>query len=124
MSRRAATAPYGELSSAIYDATYADKDYEGECDLIEKALARHGPTEVRSLLDLGCGSGGHLFPLARRGYQMAGVDVSPDMLDVARRKVAEAGLPGIDLRQGDLRSVRLGRTFDAALLMFAVLGYQ
>jgi SAM-dependent methyltransferase len=124
MRPRAAAAPYGELSSAIYDSIYADKDYEAECDLIEEAFARHRPTEVRSLLDLGCGSGGHLLPLARRGYEVAGVDLSPGMLDVARRKVADAGLPGVDLHQGDLRSVRLGRTFDAALLMFAVLGYQ
>jgi SAM-dependent methyltransferase len=115
--------PFGAPYAAIYDATYANKDYERECDVLEEAFARHSEGEVRAILDLGCGSGGHLLPLARRGYELVGVDRSPSMLDVAREKLAEAKLVA-ELRHGDARSVRLGRTFDAALLMFAVLGYQ
>ncbi len=63
------------------------------------------------------------MPLARRGYRAAGVDLSPEMLRVAREKVEAAGLD-VDLVQGDVRNVRLDRRFSAVLLMFAVLGYQ
>jgi SAM-dependent methyltransferase len=124
MHRKLATMPFGDVSAAIYDEMYAEKDYEGECDLIEEAFARHGTREVQTLLDLGCGSGGHLLPLARRGYDLVGVDISASMLSIARKKVAEERLGAVELCEGDVRSVRLGRSFDAALLMFAVLGYQ
>jgi SAM-dependent methyltransferase len=123
MSDVAAQGRFGEVCASLYDATYADKDYEGECDLIEEALTRYGAKGSRSLLDLGCGSGGHVLPLVRRGHELVGVDLSPNMLGVARKKLAEARMT-VELREGDVRSVRLDRNFDAALLMFAVLGYQ
>jgi SAM-dependent methyltransferase len=123
MTAESGKAPFGPSYAAIYDATYAEKDYERECDLLEEAFARHGSGKMRAVLDLGCGSGGHLLPLARRGYDLVGVDLSPSMLRIARRKVAETSV-ATELHQGDARSVRLDRTFDAVLLMFAVLGYQ
>jgi len=115
--------PFGPPYAAIYDAIYEDKDYERECDLLEEAFGRYGGGEVHAVLDLGCGSGGHMLPLARRGYELMGVDRSPSMLGVAREKLAETRAVA-ELRHGDVRRVRLGRMFDAALLMFAVLGYQ
>lgn len=47
---------------------------------------------ARTVLDAACGSGGHALWLARQGYRVAGADVSPVMIDLARRKAAEAGL--------------------------------
>ncbi len=119
----AAGEPFGAAYAGIYDSVYAEKDYEGECDLVEAAFERFGRAPVRSVLDLGCGTGGHALPLARRGYEVVGFDVAQPMLAAAREKAARAGL-SVDLRLGDLREVRLGRRFDAVLLMFAVLGYQ
>ena len=90
----------------------------------------HGPDPVRSILDLGCGTGNHSLVLAGRGYQVTGVDFSADMLERARGKLALACGEGrkpagkLELVQGDVRSVGLGRQFDAVLMMFAVLGYQ
>jgi SAM-dependent methyltransferase len=123
MSDPSAKGPFGDVYAGVYDATYAEKDYDGECDLVEEALMRYGPKGSRALLDLGCGSGGHVMPLARRGYELVGVDRSPSMLGIARDKIAEAGMT-VELHEGDVRRVRLDRKFDAALLMFAVLGYQ
>lgn len=104
-----------------YDAIYAQKDYEGECDFVEETFRRHAHGAVRSILDLGCGTGNHAIPLARRGYRVTGVDRSPAMIEVARGKSA-----GLDLEWvvADIRGVRLPGTYDAALLMFAVLSYQ
>ena len=107
----------------FYDAIYQDKDYEVECDFIERLFAEHARGNVRSILDLGCGTGGHTIPLARRGYAMTGVDISQGMLDKARVKAEEAGV-GLAWHRGDVRDFDLGATFDAVLFMFAVIAYQ
>ena len=69
---------FGKTYASAYDAMYAEKDYEGEVDLLEAAFERFG-SRVESVLDLGCGTGNHLAPLARRGYEVAGVDRSADI---------------------------------------------
>lgn len=109
--------------ASAYDAIYADKDYNQECDLIETALRRYGIGEAKAILDLGCGTGGHALPLARRGYRLTGLDQSPAMIEIARKKALDENLD-IQWSVGDVRSTKFGQVFDAALLMFAVLGYQ
>ncbi len=108
----------------LYDAMYANKDYTRECDAIEGAIRRYGDGGAyRAVLDLGCGTGNHSVALARRGYDVAGVDLSEDMLAVARAKAAAAGVRAA-FHRGDMRDAALGRTFDIALILFAALGYQ
>lgn len=119
---------FGDGYAAVYDSLYRDKDYDGECGLIERILDEHGVGGPRRLLDLGCGTGNHVFPLARRGHTVTGVDRSPGMLACAREKAlqtvlpADASAPVFEL--GDVRNVDLGHRFEAVLMMFAVLGYQ
>ncbi len=105
-----------------YDLIYRDKDYEKECDFIEEIFKKHSSTPVRSIFEGGCGTGGHAIPLAKRGYEVVGVDASEVMLGKAREKAQRAGL-AMDFRRADLGSLDLHRKFDAALCMFAVVGY-
>jgi SAM-dependent methyltransferase len=110
-----------------YDLFYAEKDYEAECDMLENAFHQYGKGKIRTVLDLGCGTGNHAFPLAKRGYKVTGVDRSPNMLAEALSKVARFKSQtqlSPEFLQGELRSLNLGRRFDAVLMMFAVLGYQ
>ena len=107
----------------LYRDLYRDKDYEQECDAIQGVLARYSDSAVRTILDLGCGTGGHLIPFAERGFDVVGVDISPDMLEQARRSASAADLQ-VDLHQADLRDFHLGRPADAVTMLFAVLGYQ
>lgn len=109
-----------------YDLLYADKDYESECDLIETVFRQH-VGQVKTVLDLGCGTGNHLFPLARRGYHIDGVDLSADML--ARAKEKASSMDGVlehapSFHLADIRGFNSAKKFDAVLMMFAVLGYQ
>lgn len=108
-----------------YDQLYLEKDYSGECDLIEQALNLGGrPARPIRLLDVGCGTGGHVLELARRGYEMVGVDQSEAMLELAKNKAKVAGLnqdPSWIVQ--DARNLTLGTPFDGAVMMFAVLGY-
>ena len=115
---------FGQVYADQYDLLYTDKDYEAECDLIEDVFRKYGNREIKTILDLGCGTGNHAIPLVRRGYQVTGVDISEDMLACARAKSQSAGSEGQNFLHGDVRSIDLHRTFDAVLMMFAVLGYQ
>jgi SAM-dependent methyltransferase len=112
-------AVFGRDYAAAYDALYQDKDYTAECDLVERLFELYGDGPVRRVLDLGCGTGGHAIILAQRGFQVVGVDRAPDMLEHARARSSLARF-----EPGDIGTIDLGETFDAALMMFAVLGYQ
>lgn len=116
---------FGAAHAAAYDALYRGKDYEAECDVVERIFRERGEGQTRRLLDLGCGTGGHAIPLARRGYEVVAIDRSSAMLAVARRKTVAAAVAGrVTLIEADAATVRLDRPVDAALMMFAVLGYQ
>jgi SAM-dependent methyltransferase len=121
-------AVFGSRYAGQYDLLYSDKDYEAECDLLQEVFQRHAGAPVQDVLDLGCGTGNHALPLARRGYRVTGVDRSPEMLAHADRKAArdaDALRDGAPVfRCGDARNLDLGQQFDAVLMMFAVLGYQ
>lgn len=108
-----------------YDYFYATKDYISECDLIESVLKKNASFPVHSILDMGCGTGNHSIPLAEREYSVVGVDRSEPMIKQAQKK-AEKLLKdaSIEFHIGDIKHVELGRSFDAVLMMFAVLGYQ
>lgn len=110
-----------------YDLLYSSKDYESECDLIETVFRQHVGQNVKTVLDLGCGTGNHLFPLARRGYHVDGVDLSADMLARAREKASSPDMkldhpPSFHL--SDIKEFNSTQKYDAVLMMFAVLGYQ
>ncbi|HEX8775193.1 MAG TPA: class I SAM-dependent methyltransferase [Pyrinomonadaceae bacterium] len=116
---------FNDNYSSAYDLIYGEKDYAGECDLIERLFQTYGGPPVRSILDLGCGTGGHAHLLGQRGYSVVGVDRSESMLAHAGNKIDNISLNGrVQFQQGDVRSVELERQFCAVLMMFAVLGYQ
>jgi SAM-dependent methyltransferase len=112
-------AVFGTEYAAAYDALYRDKDYAAECVLIERVFAELAGQPVERVLDLGCGTGGHAVPLAERGYDVVGIDRSPAMLSRAKARAS-----AVRFELGDIRSVELPETFEAVLMMFAVLGYQ
>jgi SAM-dependent methyltransferase len=117
------TEVFGADYSDSYDALYADKDYGAECDLVEE-IFRRASRPIRSLLDLGCGTGRHSVELARRGYEVVGVDLSEGMLERARRRAIGSAPGSTTFVHGDIQTIQLERQFDAVLSMFAVVGYQ
>jgi SAM-dependent methyltransferase len=103
--------PSPPATAALFDrfARYYDDDYRTYTEDIAAILAlaeeSGGP-----VLELGCGTGRLLLPLAQAGHSVTGVDISPALLDVARRKLAQTGPPGqVTLAEGDLRSFALPR---------------
>lgn len=110
--------------SRYYDLLYRDKDYAGEASYVRGLIEQHraGPLSV---LDLGCGTGRHDAFLAEMGYDVTGVDRSAEMLHEARALARTAGAPAsLRFEQGDVRSVRLGKTFDVVISLFHVMSYM
>jgi len=113
--------PFDTHYTALYDHFYADKDYDGECDLLEQVFARC-EEPPHTVLDLGCGTGEHALRLAARGYRVTGLDRSLPMLEAARQKCRQRGA-ALELCHADITGFELGRQVDAVISMFAVLGY-
>jgi SAM-dependent methyltransferase len=105
-----------------YDSLYHNKDYEKECDFLEDLFKKYGKN-IKTVLDLGCGTGGHALVLAKRGYEVVGIDRAENMLTAARSKAENAGLK-IDFQQSSIQDLELNTTFDAVISMFAVISYQ
>lgn len=101
-----ARAAYDGLAPA-YDLFTDGHDHAAWAGLLERLALQHG-LSGRRLLDVGCGTGSALLPMVERGYDAAGVDVSPRMLEEARRK-----LPGhVTLVVADMRSLPALGEFD------------
>ena len=110
--------------SRYYDLIYKVKDYEGEAAFIAKLLKEHVP-KAESLLELGCGTGKHAMLLNDRGYHIDGVDLSAEMVELANeRSKAEGKTAVFQGTEGDVRTVRTGKTYDAVISLFHVLSYQ
>jgi len=117
--------------SRYYDLLYKDKDYSGEAEYIRAIIHRHSP-DARTILDLGCGTGRHDFLLAEMDYEVAGVDMSQEMLAVANAQRSSLytpeGIiphpPSVSFHHGDIRSIRLEKTFDVVISLFHVMSYQ
>lgn len=102
----------------VYDAIYngRGKDYRAESAVVAKHIRSRFPA-ASSLLDVGCGTGGHLAHFAEEFTEARGIDLSDGMLEVARRN-----MPGIPVERGDMRSFRLDGRFDAIACLFAAIG--
>ena len=81
-----------DLLAPFYDEFNGHVDYRPWADFIEKTVKEQYNSTPELILDLGCGTGRMTIELAERGYDMIGVDYSPEMLDVARERAAERGV--------------------------------
>ena len=92
------------------------EDYREEAAIVRRLIgdALGPPAGRRSLLELGAG-GGHTLVHLADDFDALAVDLSEPMLDNCR-----ALCPTVDTRVGDMRTVRLGRTFDAVLIHDAI----
>lgn len=107
--------PY-DRSARWYDRIYGDKAYRDEADVL-RALVHAERPDARTLLEVGCGTGGHLVFL-REHLACVGVDLSASMLAQAREK-----LPGLPFHQADMRAFDLEQQFDVVASLFSAIGY-
>lgn len=105
---------YSELAS-WWPLISPPEEYEAEAANLARVLTGAGPG-IRDVLDLGSGGGHIARHLSLAGqFALTLVDLSPAMLEVSRRLN-----PGLEHLPGDMRTIRLGRSFDAVLAHDAV----
>ena len=97
--------------------------YVSEASVEQAILEAAGPGSFDRLVDLGSGTGRMLTLLAPRARQALGLDLSQQMLNIARNQVAEAGLAGCELRHGDIFSTRLPDACADLVVVHQVLHY-
>ena len=107
----------------FYDAYYAGKNYDAEVEFALKLASIHSiiPEHV---LDIGCGTGGHVISFAKRGVKVHGFDLSEKMIGIARQKIVSSNVEGkADVSVGSAAAYRDGKTYELVVSMFAVMGY-
>ncbi len=103
-------------SAELYDAIY-QKEYAAEVARLEEYLRRHKRSAGNALLDVACGTGGHIKHLRER-YRVEGLDLDPSILAVARR-----GNPGVPFHEADMISFDLPQYFDVIACLASSIGY-
>lgn len=107
-----------QLYSRYYDLLYRDKPYREEADYVLQTLQAIDP-EIRTILELGCGSGAHARFFCEKGFSVTGIDRSAEMIRQAGGKM----IPGFDAIEGSIVDFKLGKTFDCAVSLFHVISY-
>jgi len=103
------------MSQQFYsDPTLYDRLFPGGEEAVEFYRAE-AVLQGGSVLELGCGTGQKLIPIASDGHPCVGLELSPEMLAEAQRKAATRGV-GVEWLQGDMREFDLGRAFDLVLI--------
>lgn len=103
-------------SARIYDCMYHFKDYTEASGGIRALLAELHPG-ARSMLDVACSTGRHLEHL-RSHYEVEGLDINPELLEVARDRC-----PDVPFHVGDMMAFDLGRKFDVVSCLFSSIAY-
>jgi SAM-dependent methyltransferase len=109
-----------------YDLMYRDKDYQAESAFVHSLIKQYAP-EAKAVLELGSGTGAHARYLAEMGFEVHGVDRSEPMLEMAqaRRQDLPPVVAGkLSFSHGDVRQIRLEKTFDAVIALFHLISYQ
>lgn len=104
----------------VYDRLQ-DADYEKFVDYYEGIFQRYGK-EPKLVLDLACGTGNITIPMAKRGYDMIGIDLSCEMLNIAREKAFEEEQSILFLNQ-DMTEFELYGTVDAIVCALDGINY-
>jgi ubiquinone/menaquinone biosynthesis C-methylase UbiE len=103
--------------ATFWDDYTADAPQEDVQLLMEEAQASGSP-----VLEIGCGTGRSLIPIAQSGISIVGLDLSPVMLAKAREKIAKLDVEiqkRIELVEGDVRDFSLGRRFPLVTITYA-----
>jgi len=96
-----------------YDKEAYVRGTPGECDFIEQEIGRD---RSKKIIDIGCGTGRHAIELAKRGYQVTGIDLSESQLKRAREKAKGQGVE-INFQKHDARALPFKNEFNVAIML-------
>jgi SAM-dependent methyltransferase len=102
-----------------YNLLYEDKNYKEEANYIKKLIKNEQPQGLY-ILDLGCGTGKHDQIFVEEGFNVTGVDLSNQMISIAKRNEVE----NLRFIHGDARTVKIDKKYDVVVALFHVMSYQ
>jgi len=105
----------------LYDALMQDAPYEEWLKFLEEINVKY-QHKAKKVLDVGCGTGAIAIPLAQKGLDVIGIDLSEDMLAVAQNKSAELGM-NIQWLQQDMTQLELTLPVDTILCLCDSINY-
>lgn len=105
-----------------YNTFYQDKDYRAEVSTINMLLKKNN-AQIKDIINFGCGTGKHDIELTKLGYHCKGIDISPLMVDIAKRNAAMDDF-NITFEVADVRNYESVDKYDAVISLFHVLSYQ
>ena len=100
-----------------YDRVYSFKDYLDEAVRLQNLIIKYSESGGNSLLDVACGTGLHLKHL-KDDFSCTGVDISKAMLKIARKNAK-----GVNFKDADMKTMRLGKQFDVIVCLLSSIGY-
>ncbi len=106
-----------DRSAEFYDAIYSFKNYEKETARLHELIQQHKRSPGNELLDVACGTGGHIAYL-KRNYSVEGLDINPLMLRLARKKH-----PDVVFYRRDMTNFWLRKEFDVVTCLFSAIGH-
>lgn len=106
-----------------YEIAFQYRDIEGECDFLESQLELQATASNRRILDIGCGPGMHVVEFARRGYEVHGLDIVPEMVDWVKKKCQQQGLEKVKVWIGDMTDFRQKFSYGLAVNMLTTFNY-
>jgi SAM-dependent methyltransferase len=106
---------YKELAEYYYEIEKVGRKFEDEIDFLGKLFSKYS---IKSVIDLGCGSGEHVFALYKKGFEICGIDISDSMIDIAKKRY-----PDCNFELADLQSYKKEKLVDATICMFGTFNY-
>jgi SAM-dependent methyltransferase len=104
-------------TAQYYDLIYYGKDYPTEVNQLLELIRKHGPPSGDQLLDVACGTGHHILYL-KEHFAAEGLDLNPELLEVARQRN-----PEIAFYQGNMVDFELEQRYDLITCLFSSIGY-
>ena len=104
-------------SAIYYDKIYSAKNYQAEVQKLLPFIQTHLQASGRRLLDVACGTGGHIQYL-KQSFDTEGLDISAELLALARQNN-----PDVKFHLGDIMDFNLGEQFDVITCLFSSIGY-
>ena len=104
--------------SGFYDLFMQDVDYNSWCDFISRHIPPNG-----NGLDVGCGSGALTLMLAQRGHNMAGLDLSPEMIAIAIKNARKNAISNVSFAVGNAEKISLSIPVDFVIATCDVVNY-
>jgi SAM-dependent methyltransferase len=106
----------GDYAAPRYYEIAFDMNRKQEVDFLAHCFRRYAKRPVKTVIDIACGTGPHLIRLARRGYRMSGLDLSPANIAYLQERAAADGL-AVGLHVADMTRFTLPKSVDAAICM-------